>query len=135
MTCSLYVLLNNEAPAISNESLAKNLIEYFKNEEDFAVKLEQLPFAKDKSIALHWGSWLVRVAYEEGPQVTHDSLEIQFRLQSTTLNLSKINKSVRIVIGDDDKQQYTNQIIYLLDYFREINGTFIYDPQQNDVLN
>ena len=62
-------------------------------------------------------------------------LEIQSRLQSTILDLSKINKRVRLVIGDDDDRQYTNQIIYLIDYFKEINGTVIYDPQQNDVLN
>ena len=135
MAFSLYVLLGNEAPTISNELLAKNLIEYFKNEEDFSVKLEQLPFAKDKTVALHWGSWLVRIAYEVGPLVTHDSLEIQSRLQSTITDLSKINKRVRLVISDDDEQQYTNQIIYLIDYFKEIHGTVIYDPQHNDILN
>lgn len=135
MTFSLYVLLNNEASEISNESLAKNLSEYFKNEIDFSVEFEQIPFTKDRTVALHWGPWLVRIAYEEGLQVTHDSLEIQSRLQSTILDLSKINKRVRLVISDDDDRQYTNQIIYLIGYFKEIKGTVIYDPQQNDVLN
>lgn len=39
-----------------------------------------------------------------------------------------------MVFGNDDEQHYTNQIIYLMDFLREIRGIVVYDPQQNNFV-
>ena len=134
MTFALYGLLTSESPEFSNDSLSENLKEYL-HEESFSMQREKLPFAKVESLVLKWDNWLVRVTYEEGETVKADSLEIQERTKSFNLSdLSKIDRRIRMVFGNDDEQRYTNQIIYLMDFLREIKGIVIYDPQQNDFI-
>ena len=135
MTFSLYALLTDDAPPMSNDSLADDLKNYFRNEEGFVLKFEQLPFTTNKTLALWWDSWLVRVSYEEGQEVKDDSVEIQKRTGDTSgIDVSSIHRRIRLVFGDDDTQQYTNQVIYLIDFLKEIKGVIIYDPQQNDFV-
>lgn len=135
MTFSLYALLDNDAPSVSNESLAADLENYFCNEKEFSLQFEQLPFAKTKTLALRWNMWLVRVSYEEGDAVKNDSIEIQKTLgPSCTSNIAHIGRRIRVVFGSDDTQQYTNQIIYVIDFLKEIKGTLIFDPQQNNFI-
>lgn len=132
---TMYALLGEEAPTITNESLASDLEYFFRNEEGFSLQLEQLPFAKNKTLALRWGSWLARVSYEEGGSVAQDSVEIGKIVGSGAhYGIANINKRIRVVFGDDDKQEYTNQIIYLMDFLREIKGVIVFDPQQGDLV-
>ncbi|CAJ0771818.1 hypothetical protein [Ralstonia chuxiongensis] len=135
MTFSLLALLTEESPALSNESLAAELTTYFKNEEDFTLKFERLPFAKSDTLALRWGNWLVRVAYEEGGRIKDESAQIQQLLGSRApRDLSGIDRRVRVVFGDDEHLEYTNQIIYVMDFLREITGSIVFDPQKNEVV-
>lgn len=135
MTFSIYALLGEGAPTFTNESLASDLKHFFRNEENFSIQFEQLPFAKNKTLALRWGTWLVRVSYEEGGNVLQDSAEINKIVGSMVpFNLSGINKRVRVVYSDDNEQEYTNQIIYLMDFLREIPGVVMFDPQQKDLV-
>lgn len=134
MTFALYGLLTNEAPQFSNDSLAAELKNYLKN-ENFSLQREKLPFAKNETLVLKWDKWLARVSYEEGDAVKADSLEIHERTTSfNSSDLSIINRRIRVVFGNDDEQHYTNQIIYLMDFLREITGIIIYDPQQNNFV-
>lgn len=136
MIFSLYALLNADAEPMSNDSLAADLTHYFRNEEGFVLKFEQLPFKGNKTLALWWDNWLVRVSYEEGQEVVDDFVEIQKRTGATSgIDVSHITRRIRLVFGDDDAQQYTNQVIYLIDFLKEIRGVIIYDPQQNDFVN
>ena len=136
MAFSLYALLGNEAPSFSNESLAVDLKNYFRQEEGFSIEFEQLPFAHTKTLVLHWNMWLVRVCYEEGENVVADSIEIQKLLGATaTPALSTISKRIRIVFGDDERREHTNQIIYIIDFLKEIHDLKIFDPQQNNLVN
>lgn len=73
MTFSMYALLGEEASTCSNESLAEELEAYLRDEKEFFLGFERLPFSSSETLALRWGSWLVRMAYEEGSGVVHDS--------------------------------------------------------------
>lgn len=133
---SIYALLGEGAPAITNESLASDLKHLFRNDESFSLQFEQLPFAKNKTLALRWGNWLARVSYEEGANVVQDSADIGTIVGSAApYDLSRIAKRIRVVFSDDDKREYTNQIIHLMDFLRGIPGVIIFDPQQKDLVN
>lgn len=135
MTFSIYALLGNQAPAITNESLASDLQRFFRNEENFTLQFEQMPFAKNKTLALRWGTWLVRVSYEEGAGVVQDSIEIAKIVGSTApYELSGIDRRIRVVFSDDSTREYTNQIIYLMDFLKEIPTAILFDPQQRDLI-
>ncbi|MGD7160102.1 hypothetical protein ACQCSS_24980, partial [Ralstonia pseudosolanacearum] len=102
---------------------------------DFSLKFERLPFAKHDTLALRWGSWLVRVSYEEGDHVKADSATIQAWLgKRSPTDLSTIDRRVRVVFGADEDRVYTNQIIYLMDFLREIEDCVVVDPGKRDLL-
>ena len=135
MTFALYCLLTDESPIISTVSLIEDLRNHFQAESCLIYR-ERLPFATNETVSLKWESWLVRVSYEEGEMVKADSLEIYERTKSFNSNdLSTINRRIRIVFGSDNDKIYTNQVIYLMDFAKEIKGVLIYDPEQNDFLN
>lgn len=46
MTFSIYALIGDKAPIVTIESLASDLRRFFRNEEKFSFKFEQLPFAR-----------------------------------------------------------------------------------------
>lgn len=133
MTFTIYGLLSDDSPEISNESLADDLKNYFRAEDNFSLDLETVPFSSGPTLALSWDSWLVRMSYEEGEEVMVDAKEIQRRTKSK-LDFSKFTRMIRVVPGSDDEKKYTNEIIHILDYLKEIRGILIYDPQQNDFM-
>lgn len=133
MTFTIYGLLSDQSPEISNESLAEDLKKYFRNESGFSLEFETLPFSSEPTLALYWGDWSVRVSYEEGEDVENDAKEIQRRTNSK-IDFSKFRRQIRMIFASDDDKKYTNEIIYLLDYLQEIEGVLVYDPQQNDFV-
>lgn len=135
MSFTLYALLTDDSPCISNATLAMDLRNFFSREKDFSLDFEQLPFATHKSLALRWGRWLVRVSYEEGEEVVQDSESIQKILgPNSRRNVNNICRRVRMVFGSDEAREYTNQIIYLLDFFKEMDGILIFDPRQGEII-
>jgi hypothetical protein len=132
---SLYALLREGAPAISTESLAAELKSLFRDDTEFSLQYEQLPFAKQKSLTLRWGTWLARLSYEEGKKVIDDSAEISRILgPAAPPKLASIDKRIRAVFGDDAAQEYTNQMICLIDFLCGIKGAIVFDPQQKDIV-
>ncbi|QYF93484.1 hypothetical protein KY495_22940 [Massilia sp. PAMC28688] len=135
MTFTVYALMQDNAPPMSNDTLAEDLKRHFRDEEGFSLTFEQLPFASDKSLALRWDDWLVRISYEEGEEVINDSIEIQRRTGADSgHDVSRIRRRIRAVFGSDETQEYTNQMIYVLDYLKELEGVIVFDPQQNDFV-
>ncbi|AXV93541.1 hypothetical protein CJO79_21590 (plasmid) [Ralstonia solanacearum] len=115
--------------------MAIDLKQYFQNETDFSLKFERLPFAKHDTLALRWANWLARVSYEEGEQVKDDSAQIQEWLgERAPPALSAIDRRIRLVFGDDEDMTYTNQILYLMDFLRDIEGCVVVDPGKKDLV-
>lgn len=135
MSFVLCALLSDKSPKISIESLFFELKEFFKNDNEFSLEFEKIPFKKNKNVLLKWGGWKTRVHYEEGIFVQSDSSEIQKNAGSDiAYDVSKIDKRVRVVFGSDDKKEYTNQIIHIISFLEDIEGVFLFDPQKNNFL-
>lgn len=137
MNFSLYGLLGDKTPTISNESLAEELNALFADEEGFSIQFEKLPFSTTKTLALRWNSWLIRVSYEEGEFVRKDSQEIQILQSSNNAlinDVSQIERRIRVVFGNNDTLEHTNKIIYLIDFLKNIKGILIFNPQDNNFI-
>lgn len=135
MTWSLYALLNDDVPAISNESLAEEIKAVFRSDDKFSLEFEHMPFEIDKNLALRWNSWLVRVYYEQGETVLADSVEIQKMTASfSSCDVSDVSRRIRVVFGRDDEREYTNEIILIMEFLERLAGNCIFDPQQKDFV-
>ena len=134
MTFTLHAFLGPDSPGISNESLAADLRELFEDAAGFTLQWERLPFSKGPTLALRWGAWLTRVAYEESETVAEDARFVHRLIGgSVPFDLSAVARRIRVVFGDDDAREYTNQIVDLMVYLEEIEGAIVFDPQQGDV--
>ena len=99
------------------------------------MKFERLPFAKVDTLDLRWGSWLMRVAYEEGSRIQDESTQIQEILgDRSPRELFSIDRHVRVVFGDDDDREYTNQIVDMMQFLQDIPGGIVFDPRQEDLV-
>ena len=97
--------------------IGKCVAAVLREQEKFSLKFGRFPFAKTDTLALRWGSWLMRVAYEEGSRIQDESVQIQEILgDRSPRDLSSIDRRVRVVFGDDDDREYTNQIIDMMQF-------------------
>jgi hypothetical protein len=128
-------LLSTDSPELSNELLAEKLIEYFSSQKDFSLEFEEVPLTGDIVLNLRFGEWHATVSYEEDEVVKEDSLEIQNRTANFKVHdVSNIDRRVRVIFGNDDKREYTNETVYLMDFLCNIHGIIVYDPQQNNFM-
>eukprot|EP01041_Mallomonas_annulata_P032514 gene32514-55005_t len=103
-----------DSPELSNELLAEKLIEYFSSQKDFSLEFEEVPLTGDIVLNLRFGEWHATVSYEEDEVVKEDSLEIQNRTANFKVHdVSNIDRRVRIIFGNDDKREYTNETPFL----------------------
>ena len=135
MTFVLHAFLGPDSPGTSNDLLAADLRTLFADEDEFCLTWEQLPFAKAPTLALRWGNWLARVAYEEGERVTQDGAYARGVVgQSAPFDLSQVTSRVRVVFASDDDRTHTNQIVGLMDFLLQLRGAAVFDPQQGDIV-
>lgn len=135
MSFTLCALLTDDAPVVSNETLARDLQKLFRNESNFLIKTEKLPFNNRQNLILRWPSWGISVSYEEGETVEKDSAEIQKILgKSAPCDLSHIRRRVRVVFGDDDDREYTNETVAMMNFLYKIRGAVVFDPKRNDIV-
>ncbi len=131
----LYGLLGDGSPRFSGDILSQELARHFGGDERLSFSLRTLPFGGGQSVVLNWPSWQITAAYEEDDRVAEDSAEIHRRLGAAApAGLPDIRKRIRAVFGDDDRRQYTNETIRMLEFMTAIPGAVVFDPQQNDIV-
>ena len=131
----LYGLLGEASPLLSEEILSRELRHYFGGDDRLSVSSEALPFGGRRMVVLSWPSWRMKVGYEEGAIVADDSAEIRRRLDAAApADLAGIRKRIRVVFGDDDGKEYTNETMRMFEFLTAIPGAIVFDPQQNDIL-
>jgi hypothetical protein len=136
MAFSLYCLINENSNDFSLELLEKQLQERFSKMEGFYLEYEEDSFDPlEKYLRLSWGGWWILVFYENGQYVVDDSKEIQKMASSLVpFDITNISRRIRVVFGDDYADQYTEQMVSMIDFLRKIDGALVYDPQQNDFV-
>lgn len=135
MTFAMYALLHPSVPECSLDSLATQVADHFAREDGFKLEYEQLPFSAERSLILRWGSWFVRMKYEHDETVLDQCVQIAESLGPKAPNhLAHIDRRIGVVFGDDEAREHTNEIIYVMDYLREIPGSILFDPQQGEIV-
>ena len=97
---------------------------------------EQDPFnPSEKNLHLTWDDWWARVFLESGPEVLTHSAEIaQSATPDRQEKIGRIRRRVRVLFADDRNREFTNHVIFMMDFLGEIPGVAIYDPQQQQFV-
>lgn len=136
MTFAIYAFCSDDAPPMTNESLAVELRTYFRDEKNFRVEFEQLPFEDEESLALFWDKWLVRISYEEGESVEDEVRGAQLSVAAEHgARVAHMRRMIRAVFGTENDKVYTNQIIYVMEFLKNHKGAVLYDPQQANFVD
>ncbi len=84
---------------------------------------------------LRWDLWRIRIAYQEGDAVSEETTQIRKVLgPGAPDQLPGMRRKINVVFGDDNDREYTNQIIYVMDFLRALPGVILFDPQQSNFL-
>ncbi|WP_197340328.1 hypothetical protein [Ralstonia solanacearum] len=77
----------------------------------------------------------MRVSYEAGDHVKADSATIQAWLgERAPPDLSTRDRRVRGVFGDDKERAYTNPMLYLMDFLRDMEDSVVVDLARKNLL-
>uniref|UniRef100_UPI0019540610 hypothetical protein n=2 Tax=Pseudomonadota TaxID=1224 RepID=UPI0019540610 len=67
--------------------------------------------------------------------IQDESAQIQEILgKRSPRELSGIDRRVRVVFADDNDREYTNQIVDMMQFLQDIEGSIVFDPQKNDLM-
>jgi hypothetical protein len=132
MAFELLGLLGEEAPELTLDSLAADFARFFSTTENFHIEQEQDPFnPSERNLHLTWNDWWTRVFLESGPDVLADSATMsESAPQDRRAQIGRANRRIRVLFADDQSQDYTNHIIFMMDFLGEIPSIAIFDPQQ-----
>lgn len=124
---SIYALLGDKSPALSNERLEAELRKLFRSDKELSVQHQRL--LDQPVLGLRWGDWyLAQVSYEEGERVCEDSQVIAGVLNMPSLKIQDITRRIRAVFYDNEAHDYTNEIILIIDYMCGLEGAIVLDP-------
>lgn len=132
MTWSLYALLTDEASPIDAAWLTSECTRVFVGHGCSIAETFQ-PFARWPALLLRWGPWSARLAYDAGDPVLADSRYIQ-RVAGDTAptgvpadRIGRCDRRIRVVFGDDPERVYTDQMLWIIDFLRDIPGGVLFD--------
>ncbi|MGN6153627.1 MAG: hypothetical protein ACTHOH_16720 [Lysobacteraceae bacterium] len=136
MSFTLYCLICKKDSEISINYLEKSLAEYFSEDDEFSMEIEEDPFdAGENNLLLSWGDWWIRVFYEVGEDIKEDSQEMAKYAESPFGDaVASLDRRVRVLFEDDDDMQYTNHTIIMIDFLEQRDDLVIFDPLNNKFI-
>ncbi len=136
MSFNLLGLITKDNGNLNIELLREKLLVFFSKDSTFEIEYEEDPFdTEQQNILLKWPNWWVRVFYEQDEEVIEDSKEIASLNDELSETLCTVSSRVRVLFGDDDSKEYTNQILYMMDFLEDIPDVILFDPQKNEFID
>ncbi len=131
MAFELHGLLDDTAPEITLDSLASNLRRFFSSTDGFHLEDEDDPFdPARKNLLLSWGdSWWARVFIDTGSELEPDLVSREGGGKPIGTN-----GRIRVLFADDQSREYTNHVIFMMDFLGTIPGLTLFDPQRKAFL-
>lgn len=132
----IHAYLAKSSNPYSHERLASELGTYF----DFDTKngLEMgtsaNPFTKEKYLILRWPGWNFTAHFETGHNVAEDVNYITSTVKDCPPEIKECTERIRFVFSPDEGRDFTNHIIWAIDYLSEIPGAILFDESQKTII-
>ena len=124
---AIYAFYSSRLAEISNESLRCDLKKIFRFNHSIDFSIQVLPFVKSKELHLLWDKkWGVGFSIDEPPLAIEN---YYFLNSSSNINVD-IDRQLKISFGVDFNREYTNEVIFILEYIEKINGVVIFDSNK-----
>lgn len=132
----MHAYLAKPSNPYSYERLASELSAYFdfetKNGLTFGSSAN--PFTKQRYVILRWSGWNFTAHFETGPNVVADANYIAGVVKDCPPEIEDCTERIRFVFSPDKERDFTNHIIWAIDYLLEIPGAIIFDETQQTII-
>lgn len=134
---TLFALVKDDADAITNDTLVRDLKHKLALAKEFAITTETLVFPRVTEVVMTKGNWSVRFEIRPESSRTLSVKELQKILGKKTQlppDCQRYNKEIAVGFGGDPQKEHTNEIIFIGEFLREsYPGVVIFDQYNQDV--
>jgi hypothetical protein len=119
------------------ESLATGLADYFSDVEGLTLEISDNPADPNgRHLKLRWGNWSMSVYYEDGDEVLEDAMHVATLADAERRSsIEKIDRRIRVWFGTDTSREFTNHMIWMMEYMEQIPGVIAYDETEDEITN
>ena len=131
---TLFVLLRDDNHAVNNDSLAGRLKQHFPWYSDFALSTETLIFPSLSLLVLEGKGWRVRFEIREADEMSLDVAVLQKILQKKAalpVDFLAYNKEIAVGFDDDPQRRFTDDMIGVAEWLRDIFPDAVLFDQYN----
>jgi hypothetical protein len=130
---SLEAFLEAEKNSVELDKVVCGCIEAT-GDKNVVLKDHLFPFNQEKiGVRIEWQGWFTIVMVRNDPSVADDALELSKSRATPALiktRLVNCNQSVRVIFGPDNTKDFTNYVIDISEFLKELSSGLVYDPQQ-----
>jgi len=132
----IHAYLAKSSNPYSYERLASELSAYFDFETKNGLKIgaSSNPFTKERYVILRWSGWSFTAHFETGPNVVADANYIASAVKDCPPEVKDCAERIRFVFSSDDGKEFTDHIIWAIDYLSAIPDAIIFDESQETII-
>lgn len=133
----IHAYLAKSSHPYSHERLASELSDYFdfERKNGLEIGVSANPFTREKYLILRWPGWNFTAHFETGRSVDEDVNYIASVTKDCPPEIKDCAERIRFVFSPDEGREFTNHIIWAIDYLAEIPGAIIFDETQKTIVS
>jgi hypothetical protein len=93
---------------------------------------EANPFTGEAYLLYRWADWSISVTADRGVDIEEDVKAVRSVVGGAFPDAHPRGR-IRIVFANDETLEYTNHVLWIMDYLREIPGVVIYDESEKSL--
>ncbi|WP_167497568.1 hypothetical protein [Brevibacillus antibioticus] len=133
----IHAYLAKSSDSYSHERLASELSAYFdfETKNGLEIGVSANPFTREKYLILRWPGWNFSAYFETGRNVSADANYIASEIKNCPPEITNCSERIRFVFSPDERRDFTNHIIWAIDYLSAIPGAIIFDESQKTIVS
>jgi hypothetical protein len=132
----VHAFLEKASSPYSYDRLAAELAKYFEHEINNGVTIGSSanPFTKAKYAIFRWPGWSFTAHFESGPKVAADAEYVLSAAKNCPPAIKGRTDRIRLVFSADESRDYTNHVIWSMEFLDAIPGAILFDENQKDII-
>jgi len=127
-----HAYLAKSSDSYSHERLAAEISTYFafETKNGLSIGTSANPFTHEKYEILRWPGWRFSAHFEAGPNVEADANHIANIVRDCPPEIKERTERLRFVFSPDETREYTNHIIWAVDFLLAIPDAIVFDESE-----
>lgn len=131
---AIHAFISSDQDAYPLGSLETALSNLLAGQDDIGpeVSYSTLPFSNEPRLLYRWPTWNFSVTSDQGEQVASDA-DFVAQTCGAVFASGRPTHRIRVVFAQDSSLDFTNHVIWIMDWLKEIPGIVIYDETRKSL--